>query len=91
MKQSDYSSHLNATILEAVDTQLRDGTPPITRTTLERLKNEGHSEAEAKRLIGAALVAESVLHGLEIEATMTYARPHRDSKGCFTLSHSLVE
>ncbi len=58
MKQSDYNPHLNATILQAVDTQLRDDTPPITRTTLERLKNEGHSEAEAKRLIGAALAAE---------------------------------
>ena len=58
MKQSDYNPHLKATILEAVETQLRDGTPPITRTTLERLQNDGHSEAEAKRLIGVALAAE---------------------------------
>lgn len=58
MKHSDYNPHLNAAILEAVDTQLRDNSPPITRLTLERLKKEGKSEMEAKRLIGAVLAVE---------------------------------
>jgi hypothetical protein len=58
MNKTDYDPYLNTAILEVVDNQLRDNDPPAVRATLERLKKEGHSEREAKRLIGAALAAE---------------------------------
>ncbi len=50
--------YLNATILEIVDNQLRDGTPPETRQTFERLLNEGQTPDEARRLIGYVVANE---------------------------------
>ncbi|MFV0543334.1 MAG: hypothetical protein ACK5L8_06585 [Marinicella pacifica] len=54
-------------ILEAVENQLRDNNPPITQKTLVRLKSEGFSSEEAKRLISCALATEiaEVLHNKE--------------------------
>jgi hypothetical protein len=49
---------LRATVLEVVDNQIRDGTPPATRQTFERLQREGHPPAEAKRLIARVVAAE---------------------------------
>lgn len=49
---------VRAAILEVVDNQLRDGTPPETRQTFQRLIAEGHSKQEAKRLIGAVVATE---------------------------------
>jgi hypothetical protein len=45
-------------ILEVVENQLRDLTPPETKQTYDRLLAEGHSSDEAKRLIACALVNE---------------------------------
>jgi len=45
-------------ILEAVENQLRDGNPPITQETFTRLKSEGFSAEDAKKLIGFALANE---------------------------------
>lgn len=45
-------------ILEVVENQLRDGTPPETRQTLQRLVTEGYSEEEARRLIGVVVTSE---------------------------------
>lgn len=45
-------------ILDVVEKQLRDGTPPQTRETLERLMGQGFSEEDARHLIGAAMAAE---------------------------------
>ena len=47
-----------AAALEVVETQLRDDDPPETRETFDRLVGEGHTEAEAKRLIAAVVLAE---------------------------------
>ena len=55
---SSYNPVLQALIYEVVDNQLRDGTPPETRQTLERLIAEGHTRQEARRLIGCAVVSE---------------------------------
>jgi hypothetical protein len=52
------NSAARAALLEAVDNQLRDGDPPETRTTLERLLREGHSREQARRMIAFALVIE---------------------------------
>ena len=49
---------LRATFLEVVDNQIRDDSPAATRQTFERLKREGHSAAEAKRLIAGVVAAE---------------------------------
>jgi hypothetical protein len=50
--------HLKATILQVVDNQIRANDPPETKQTLDRLLSEGHSEEEAKRLIGCIVSAE---------------------------------
>ena len=49
---------VSAAIYEVVDNQLRDNTPPETRQTLDRLVAEGHSQAEARRLIAAVVACE---------------------------------
>ena len=54
----DTNPALGAAILEVVDTQLRDGTPPETRHTLDRLLAAGYSETEARRLIACAVTSE---------------------------------
>jgi hypothetical protein len=45
-------------IFDVVDNQIRQGTPPETRQTLDRLIQEGHSESEARKLIAAVVAAE---------------------------------
>jgi hypothetical protein len=49
---------LKSTIIEVVDNQLDSKDPPETRQTFERLKKEGHSEIEAKELIGCVVASE---------------------------------
>ena len=49
-----------AAALQVVENQLRDGTPPETRKTLERLVEEGRTAAEAKRLIATGILREMV-------------------------------
>ncbi len=45
-------------IRKMVDTQIGDGDPPETAEAFERLVEEGHSEEEARKLIGHVVVAE---------------------------------
>ncbi|MRR57110.1 MAG: hypothetical protein EG824_02690 [Deltaproteobacteria bacterium] len=45
-------------ILDVVEKQLNEATPPQTRETLERLMGQGFSEEDARHLIGTAVVAE---------------------------------
>lgn len=51
-------------IFEVLDNQLKAGNPPETRETLQRLLASGHSEKEARRLLGCVVAAEifAVLH-----------------------------
>ena len=49
---------LNKVIMEVVENQLRDGTPPETKQTLDRLLSDGIEEPEAKRLIACVVVTE---------------------------------
>ncbi len=53
-----HSPALKAAILEIVETQLAEGTPPETRVTFERLVREGRAPDEARRLIGCVVVSE---------------------------------
>jgi hypothetical protein len=49
---------LRAAILEVVENQLRDNTPPESKQTFERLVAEGHTREEARRLIGVVVACE---------------------------------
>jgi hypothetical protein len=53
-----FNPYLQSAILEVVENQLESNDPPETRQTYERLLREGHSEDEAKKLIGAVVAAE---------------------------------
>lgn len=57
----------SAAIYEAIDNQLRDGDPPETKQTFERLLAEGHSPAEARRLL-------TVVMSTEIYGILKYKR-----------------
>jgi len=56
--------HLKAAIVEVVENQIRDGDPPETRQTLERLLAAGYSRTQAVEMIGSALVEEiwAIMH-----------------------------
>jgi hypothetical protein len=54
----DYNPRLKAAILETVENQLASGEPPETRETLERLKQEGFSDTDARALLGQAVAVE---------------------------------
>jgi len=45
-------------IFEAIENQIRDNNPPITRETFNRLITEGYSKIEAMKLIGFCLANE---------------------------------
>ncbi len=53
-----FNPYLQSAILEVVENQLKANDPPETRQTYERLLREGHSEGDAKKLIGTVVVAE---------------------------------
>jgi len=56
--REEYNPYLRAAILEVVDNQLVNNTPPETRQTFERLLREGKSEDEAKMLIASVVAVE---------------------------------
>ncbi len=64
----EHNQILKEAILEVVDNQLAANDPPETKQTLNRLISEGHSEVEAKVLIGAVVVSEvfEVLQAQEV-------------------------
>lgn len=49
---------LRRALLEVVENQLRDGTPPETRVTLDRLMDEGFTRAQAVELIACVVSTE---------------------------------
>ncbi len=49
---------LKSAFMEVVENQIRDGDPPETRETLERLKSDGISEEDARIYIGQAVCVE---------------------------------
>jgi hypothetical protein len=59
MKKEKTNPVLYAAYMEVVENQLRDNDPPETQTTYDRLKSEGFSELDAKKLIAQAIVAET--------------------------------
>jgi hypothetical protein len=63
-EETTTNPHLKAVILEVVENQIRDGDPPETRQTLERLLAARYSRKQAIEVIGSALVEEiwAILH-----------------------------
>jgi len=59
MKKEKTNPVLYAAYMEVVENQLRDNDPPETRATFNRLKSEGFSELDSKKLIAQAIVAET--------------------------------
>jgi hypothetical protein len=51
---------LRTVILEIVDNQIRNHDPPEALATYERLIGQGHSDEEARRLIGCVIASEMV-------------------------------
>jgi hypothetical protein len=49
---------VKAAIIAVVDSQLEANDPPETRQTFDRLVSEGHSEEDAKILIGCVVTSE---------------------------------
>jgi hypothetical protein len=49
---------LRQALLEVVENQLRDGTPPQTRETLDRLMAAGHTRERAVELIACVVSSE---------------------------------
>ena len=49
---------LKAAILQVVDNQINANDPPETKQTLDRLLSEGHSDEDAKKLIGCIVSSE---------------------------------
>ncbi len=64
---------VGAAIMDVVDTQLRDGTPPETRQTLDRLLAAGYPEEEARRLIACAVTS-------EIFDVLTHKQPYDEAR-----------
>ncbi|SRR5258708_27142641 len=59
-----FNPHLKTAILEVIENQIRNGDPPETQQTLERLLVAGYSRKQALEMIGSALVEEiwAILH-----------------------------
>ena len=58
MDTPETNPELGKMILEVVQNQIRDDDPPETRQTFDRLKSEGYSADEARRLISTAVTVE---------------------------------
>jgi len=58
MSKEKYNPRLKRLILEVVDNQIRDNTPPITRETLNRLQAGGYTEQQAKEKIAAEVIGD---------------------------------
>ena len=58
MEAAETNPELGKTILEVVRNQIHDNDPPESRQTFERLKSEGYTADEARRLISTAVTVE---------------------------------
>ena len=58
MARQPHNPELRRALFEVVENQLRDGTPPETRATLERLLADGFSRDRAIELIACVVTSE---------------------------------
>jgi hypothetical protein len=60
MKRTTISENLRRAIFVVIDNQIEAHDPRETALTLQRLMDEGHSEFQARQLIGQAVVIEAI-------------------------------
>jgi len=65
--------YLKQHLIDAVENQLRDNNPPVTRETFERLQADGYTTQQAKEKIAAVLI-ESIYNVLKTNT------PHNDAE-----------
>jgi hypothetical protein len=58
MEKQSYNPELRRTLLNIVENQIRDGTPPETGVTLDRLMTEGFLREQALELIACVVSTE---------------------------------
>lgn len=58
MTRQSKNDQVRGALLEIVENQLRDATPPETAATLKRLMSEGHSRARAVEMIAVVVGCE---------------------------------
>jgi hypothetical protein len=58
MSRLEGNPKIKAMILEVVAKQVQENDPPETKQTYDRLIQEGHSDEDAKRLIGSVVAIE---------------------------------
>ena len=72
-KQNESRTQVRDAFLEAADNQIREGNPPETKQTLERLIAEGYSNEEARKLI-------AVVIGVEISNMLRQQKPFNNTR-----------
>ncbi len=73
MSKKPHNPELRRALLEVVENQLRDGSPPETRTTLDRLLRDGFSRDQALELIACVVSS-------EIFDVLKSGRPYQEAR-----------
>jgi hypothetical protein len=58
MQNGETNPELGRLILQVVENQIKENDPPETRQTVERLRTDGYTRGEAKRLVAMAVAVE---------------------------------
>lgn len=67
------NENLREQIFEIINNQLRDNTPPETKKTYDRLKNQGFDDFQTKQMIGQCLA-------VELFDVMKFAKPYNNER-----------
>ena len=51
-----FNPRLQKLVFEVIENQIRDGTPPETKATWNRLKSAGYSDLQIKKMIGGVFI-----------------------------------
>lgn len=74
---------MRAAIFEIIENQMRDGTPPETKQTYDRLIADGHSHEDTMKMIGCVVTS-------EIFDVLKQGQPYNESRYVAAL-HALPE
>ena len=51
-----FNPRLQKLVFEVIENQIRDGNPPETKATWDRLKSAGYSDLQIKKMIGGVFI-----------------------------------
>ena len=51
-----FNPRLQKLVFEVIENQIRDGNPPETKATLDRLKSSGYIDLQIKKMIGGVFI-----------------------------------